>query len=204
MAFTYFFRDVHTLNLVVQHLLPQVAGRSRVKVWDAGCAMGQEPYSLAILLAEGMGKFAFRNVHIDATDLDGSCLFGDIIAGGEYPAEELQRIPEDKLQRHFAPSGRSGYLRLNEEIRSRVTFRRHDLLTLQPPGAEYSLVICKNVLLHFSAQERVSVLQMFHRSLVPGGLLALEQTQKLPQAVAELFVAVTAEAQVFQKRGEPG
>ena len=201
MAFSYFFRDMHTLNLIVQHLLPYVAGRSRVKVWDAGCAMGQEPYSLAILLAEEMGKFAFRNLYIDATDLDGSCLFGDVIASGEYPAEELQRIPESKRERHFSAAARPGFCRISDDIRCRVAFRRHDLLTLQPPGREYSLVVCKNVLLHFSAQERINVLKMFYDSLTENGLLALEQTQKLPEMVADLFQPLTADAQLFRKRG---
>ena len=60
MAFTFFFRDNHTLEQLVKHLLPIVQGRSNIKIWDAGCAMGPEPYTLAILLAEKMGKFALR------------------------------------------------------------------------------------------------------------------------------------------------
>ncbi|HPB55993.1 MAG TPA: CheR family methyltransferase, partial [Candidatus Aminicenantes bacterium] len=68
MAFTFFFRDNHTLEQLVKHLLPTVQGRSNIKIWDAGCAMGPEPYTLAILFAEKMGKFAFKNVRIDASD----------------------------------------------------------------------------------------------------------------------------------------
>ena len=58
MAFTYFLRDLQTLERVVEHVVPYTSGRSRVQVWDAGCAMGQEPYSLAMLFAENMGHLS--------------------------------------------------------------------------------------------------------------------------------------------------
>ena len=70
MAFTFFFRDSHSLELAVDHVTPTLAGRARSRIWDAGCATGQEVYTLAILLAERMGTFGFRNIRIDATDID--------------------------------------------------------------------------------------------------------------------------------------
>jgi chemotaxis protein methyltransferase CheR len=76
MAFTYFFRDSHTLELTVKHMAPEVMGRSRIRIWDAGCAMGPEPYTLAILCAENLGKFAFKNLSIQATDVDEANNFG--------------------------------------------------------------------------------------------------------------------------------
>jgi len=93
MAFTFFFRDQHVLDLAVQHLLPEIAGRSRPSIWDAGCAMGQEPYTLAILLAKQMGKFAFNNLRILATDIDESGQFGQIVGAGDYAREEVDRMP---------------------------------------------------------------------------------------------------------------
>ena len=80
MAFTYFFRYLLILELITKHVVPYVSGRSRIKVWDAGCAMGPEPYSLAIMFAESMGKFAFKNLKIFATDIDTCDTFGGIIA----------------------------------------------------------------------------------------------------------------------------
>jgi chemotaxis protein methyltransferase CheR len=70
MAFTYFFRDLQVLELRIDHLLPLIAGRSKVKVWNAGCETGMKTYSLAILFAEKMGNFAFKNLFIDAPDID--------------------------------------------------------------------------------------------------------------------------------------
>ena len=59
MAFTFFFRDMHTIDHMAKILIPEVSGRSRIRIWDAGCAMGPEPYTLAMILAEAMGQFSF-------------------------------------------------------------------------------------------------------------------------------------------------
>jgi chemotaxis protein methyltransferase CheR len=201
MAFTYFFRDQHTLKLTLKHVIPSVAGCSRVRVWDAGCAMGPEPYSLAIMFAENMGRFAFRNLRIDATDVDGSNQFGKVISQGVYPEDDLKRIPQDLFEKYFHLDNNQGYYRVNDSIRSKVVFQKHDLLSLRPIGQGFNLVLCKNVLLHFQPAERVAVIRMFNEALAPGGFLAMEQTQKMPQEVAHLFEQVAANAQLFRKAG---
>lgn len=198
MAFTFFFRDEHTLRQLAHHLAPTVIGRSRVAIWDAGCAMGQEPYTLAIILAEVMGPYAFRNLKILATDHNENENFGTIIAAGEYPEAELQRIPEEILARYFVP-GAPGMRRVIPLVRDRVVFQKHDLLSLQPVGDGFSLVLCKNVLLHFDQQQRIAVLRMFHTALAPEGFLVMEQTQKLPPELSGLFTQVVSDAQLFRK-----
>ncbi len=67
MAFTYFFRDLQTLDMIRDHALPHLRTRRYIHVWDAGCAMGPEPYSIAIILRENMGQMIFRNVKIHAS-----------------------------------------------------------------------------------------------------------------------------------------
>ena len=198
-AFTYFFRDMQTLEVIVKHVIPAVAGRSKIRIWDAGCASGQEPFSLAILFAENMGPFGFRNFHIDATDLDVGNLFHRIITEGVYKEEELRRMPRDYFEKYFQPAEKRGYYRIDERIRSKVSYRRHDLLSLQPIGYDYCLILCKNVLLHLRPSERIEVIKMFHSALVPGGYLAMEQTQKMPRQVAHLFEQVTPCAQLYRK-----
>lgn len=199
MAFTYFFRDMHTLELIIKHVVPAVAGFSKIRVWDAGCAMGPEPYSLAIMFAENMGRFAFRNFRIDATDLDSSNLFGKVISEGRYPEDDLKRIPRELFEKYFQPDGKAGYFKINDVIRSKVFYSRHDLLTLKPIGSGFNLILCKNVLLHFQPAERVEVIKMFHGALAPGGYFATEQTQKMPPETAHLFEQVAADAQLFRK-----
>jgi len=198
MAFTFFFRDLHTIEHVVRIMVPEVSGRSKIKVWDAGCAMGPEPYTLAIVLAENMGNFSFKNLIITATDIDECDTFGNIIKEGAYSEEETKRIPPEIFSRYFEKNDGNGF-RLVNSIRDRVRFQKHDLLTLQPAGTDYSLILCKNVLLHFRQEERIEVIKMFHNSLIPGGLVAWEQTQKLPEELSEMFAQVVSDAQIYRK-----
>ena len=201
MAFTFFFRDMTVLEQIVRYVVPSVSGVSKVRFWDAGCAMGPEPYSLAIILAESMGRFAFRNIRIDATDIDETDTFGKTIACGVYPADQLKRLPPEIFEKYFRPEGTDGLFLIDEEVRQRLHFAKHDLLTLVPPGSGYHLIMCKNVLLHFTGAERIEVIKMFHRALAPGGYFATEHTQKMPDEIAGLFDQVTADAQLFVKRG---
>lgn len=200
MAFTYFFRDMQTLELITQHALPVLRGHRYIDIWDAGCAHGPEPYSIAIMLRENMGQFLFRNVRIFATDIDGSDRFGEMIARGVYPEQEVKRIPKDILQKYFSKADSSGQFEIDDEIKASVSFTRHDLLSLKPFRTGIGLIVCKNVLLHFNKNgDRTSVLRMFHSALRDGGFLVTEQTQKLPEPTEDLFERVTADGQVFMK-----
>jgi chemotaxis protein methyltransferase CheR len=200
MAFTYFFRDKQTLDFIVEHMIPLVTGRSRIKIWDAGCASGEEPYTFAILLAEKMGKYIFKNVEIHATDLDISNQFGEIIKNGTYPYNQLQRIPEDLFLKYFSKiEGTDDQYKISEDLTAKMRYKRESLLSLVPTSTEFSLVICKNVLLHQSYEQRVQILEMFHRSLTDEGLLAMEQTQKLPDELAGKFKPLVSNAQLYRK-----
>lgn len=199
MAFTYFFRDMQTLEMIRDYAIPTLRTKSNIKIWDAGCAMGPEPYSLAIILRENMGNMIFRNVKIYATDIDGSNLFKDIIEKGEYPREQLDRIPEDIFTRYFTQTGKEDYYVISEEMRKSIIFKKHDLLTLKPVEKNFSLIMCKNVLLHFNYEERISVIKMFHENLTEGGFFVSEQTQKMPPELSKYFEQVVPNAQVFRK-----
>ena len=199
MAFTFFFRDQHVLEKAVEHCLPILAGRNHPRVWDAGAAMGQEPYTLSILFAERMGHFAFNNLRVDATDVEETGSFAQAIKAGLYPEDELSRLPEGILGKYFEVSEKPGKFRVIDRIRQRVVFQCHDLLSLKEIGHDYSLVVCKNVLLHFRPPERVEVMRMFHRALARGGFLVTEQTQEMPLELGPLFERVIPDGQLFRK-----
>lgn len=197
VAFTYFFRDLQTLELLVDESLPTLCSQAFIRIWDAGCAHGPEPYSLAMLLRERMSDFVFRNVRIYATDVEAQ--FGPQVAAGVYTDQETKRIPAPFLQRYFRPAGEPNHVQVIEEIRAKVVFARHDLLSLTPPRDDFSLIVCKNVLLHFDDAQRQDVYRMFHRALRPDGLLATEHTQKLPEALQRYFRCIAPYAQVAQR-----
>ena len=197
MACTFFFRDMHVIEHVVKHFVPYVSGRINVSIWDAGCAMGQEPYTLAIIIAENMEQFAFNNLRIYASDIDKNC--EKTVTEGIYEKDEMERIPQNIFKKYFAESEKEGFYKISENVRSTVTFKNHDLLSLDPIGNEFSLIMCKNVLLHFQPHERIEVIKMFHKVLAPGGFFATEQTQKLPQELSHLFEQVVSDAQLYRK-----
>ena len=199
MAFTFFFRDVEPLEHAVRFLMSTASGRSRVRIWDAGCAMGPEPYTLAILLAESMNPFAFRNVQLFATDYDAPLL--EILKEGVYPWEELQRIPTELFQKYFQPAEKGEQFRVIDQIRQCIQPSVHDLLTYKAIRDGFSLIVCKNVLLHFQPEQRIEVIRMFHKALEPGGIFITEHTQKLPEELSPLFKQLVSDRQVFGKIG---
>ena len=200
MAFTFFFRDHQVLERVVEHSLPSLAGRSHPRIWDAGVAMGQEPYTLSIMFAERMGHFAFDNLRIDATDVESTGQFAQMIEAGLYPEDELSRLPEGILDKYFEPNGKPGYFRVIDKIRRRVAFQRHDLLSFQEIGSRILAGACARTCCSTSRRsERIEVLKMFHRALAPGGFFATEQTQEMPPELAPLFQRVIPDGQLFRK-----
>lgn len=200
MAFTFFFRDEPILKMTVEKLVPLILGRSKVHILNAGCAMGMETYTFAMLLAEKMGKFALRNVKIHAIDIDGEQVdFGKTVREGIYPKKVLQRVPSELFRHYFSPFNNPGDYIVNEELRNMVHFQKHDLLSLLPLRMDYSLIICKNVLLHFNPQQRIDVLNMYYDMLLNGGLLAMENTQHLPNELAQKFKKIVDHFQLFEK-----
>jgi chemotaxis protein methyltransferase CheR len=200
MAFTYFFRDLVALHAIRDYAIPELRKNRYINVWDAGCAMGPEPYSLAIIFKEALGYYEFKRFKIYATDLDEeSNEFGKIIAEGIYPEESVKRIPGDIFGKYFSPNNRPTSFKIADEIIQCVSFQKHDLRTLKPISENFGLIVCKNVLLHLQETERIDVIKMFHRSLAPRGFFVTEHTQKMPRETARLFTRVTPNVQLFQK-----
>ena len=197
MALTFFFRDMQALDAITSHVIPHLAGHRHLDIWDAGCASGEEPYTLAILLKENMGEFQFRNVRILATDLNAS--FQKTVGDAVYSEDQVRRIPDDIRRKHFEPAGDGDKVKVKDEIRRAVAFHHHDLTSLKPIRDELGLIVCKNVLLHLSPAQRIDVYHMFYDALSAKGFLATEMTQKMPPQAAEWFVPVHGDGPVFQR-----
>ncbi|MCD6326808.1 chemotaxis protein CheR [bacterium] len=200
MAFTYFFRDKTTLDFIGEEIVPTLKAKRFINIWDAGCAMGPEPYSIAMMFREHMGAFVFRNVKIFATDIDNTNKFGEIIYKGLYPHDQVKRIDGGILQKYFSADDDKQNFKISDEIKHSVRFQKHDLLCLQPVRQGFSLIVCKNVLLHFTPEERIKVMRMFYEALDDNGFLALEQTQKMPDCFADCFESISSKNQIFRKR----
>jgi len=197
VAFTYFFRDAQILELAIDRALPNIRGQAFIDIWDAGCAHGPEPYTLAILLREKLSEYVFRNVRIHATDVDAT--FRQQVGEGVFRNDEVARVPADIRRRYFEPAAKAGHVQVVEELRRKIHFRQHDLLSLEPVREALSLIVCKNVLLHLDQPERQAVVRMFHRALRPDGLLAMEHTQKMPDGLDPMFEQLAGHARVFRR-----
>ncbi|HRP02374.1 MAG TPA: CheR family methyltransferase [Candidatus Kapabacteria bacterium] len=200
MAFTFFFRDRHTLEQLADQLIAFKKQGEQIKIWDAGCAMGPEPYTFAMILREKIGNEWFQNVQILASDIDELGNFQSIINNGIYKKHELERMPEDIFNKYFTQYDADEQFILGDEIKNSLKFIKHDLLTLKPLDLNFDAIICKNVLLHFEYKQRIDVLNMFHKVLNTNGLLTTEQTQSIPEEITDKFERLVSNANVFKKR----
>lgn len=197
MAFTFFFRDVQPLKLLCKYISENFRDHKYIHIWSAGCALGQEPYTFAILLRESMGPMIFRNVTIHATDIEKT--YGPIIDRGVYEDDSLKRIPKDLFNKYFEPCDNENKYVITDEIKRRIEFKHHDLRDLNKIGDNFAGIICKNVLLHLKEQERIEVIKMFHSSLAKGGFFLTEQTQKMPERMDNLFKPLSSNTKIYQK-----
>jgi chemotaxis protein methyltransferase CheR len=189
VAYTSFFRDADALKAIADLVIPELSQSREIRVWDAGCATGEEPYTLAILFASRMGPFAFRNLDILATDHEESSFpqFAERIRDARYSRNDVFWVPQALRELYFVPTEDPEAFRLTQEIRERVRFRKHDLLSCVAPETGQSLIVCKNVLMHFSEEQREGVLEMYYESLEPRGFLVLDGNQALPPSFRGRF-----------------
>lgn len=200
MGFTFFFRDNHTIAQLISKIEDSFGTTSKIKIWDAGCSNGSEPFTLAIMLAEKLGeKDFFDRVTIYASDNNIETGFDRLVETGEYNYSLLSRMPDGILEKYFTKTADPNIYKVTNMILSRVKFVYHDLLTLKPFDSSFNIVFCKNVLLHLLPAERIEVVKMFHNSLLAKGLYCTEQTQPLPPGTETLFNKVVSDANVYIK-----
>ena len=200
ISVTAFFRDreaFEALRRVIQSLCQQRAQGSEIRIWVAGCASGEEAYSIAMILADALGDHlpAYR-IQIFATDVDEEAL--NVARRGIYPAAAMSEIPVDLLQRFFHPV-KADY-EAGKLLRDMIVFARHNLVS-DPPFLRLDLVSCRNVLIYFDAPLQAKVLKTFHFSLVREGCLFLGRSESIAQA-EQLFSPLDRKERVFLKVGE--
>jgi chemotaxis protein methyltransferase CheR len=172
-----FFRDSEKFDYLREAILPELTrGHPRLRVWSAGCSHGHEPYSLAILLAEATGFY--RQHEILATDIDQSAL-DRTRAGGPYTSDEVSKVEPPLLNRYFRAAD-SGYY-LIEGLRRRLTVRYQNLLS-DPFEREFDLIVCRNVVIYFTAEVKNRLYRRFCEALRPGGMLFVGGTEVVPKA----------------------
>ena len=201
MAYTSFFRDADVLDAIGAQVVPWASAHQEIKIWDAGCATGEEAYTLAMIFAERLGPFAIRNLRITATDREESSFpqFEAKIGPGQYHRQDLIWVPEPLRSTYFSPTPEHDLFEAVAVLRECIKFTRHDLLTLEPIDTGFALVVCKNVLMHCPEPKQHLVVDMFWHSLRPGGYLAFDCFQALPAENQHQFEQVEPGLQLFRK-----
>jgi two-component system CheB/CheR fusion protein len=195
---TAFFRDPLTWNFLVENVLPSLVGNKPgsepIRVWSAGCSSGEEPCSLAIVLAEILGKKAFQErVKIYATDIDEEAL--NQARKGRYTEKDLQAVPIDFREKYFEPS--NGRFAFNPDLRRSIIFGRHDLFH-DAPISRLDLLACRNTLMYFNADVQAQILPRFHFALNDQGYLFLGKAELLLKHTS-LFSPLEIRQHIFAK-----
>ncbi|HEX5727294.1 MAG TPA: CheR family methyltransferase, partial [Longimicrobiaceae bacterium] len=195
---TGFWRDAEAWEaLTRQHLPAVLAGKypeEQVRVWSAGCASGEETYTLAILLAEQLGVERFHDqVKIYATDVDDEALLQARAA--TYTAKALEPVPEALREKYFEPAGARFAFR--SDLRRLVIFGRHDLVR-DAPISHLDLLVSRNTLMYFTSEIQARIVNRFHFALNDGGLLFLGKAEMM-RSYGSLFAPLNLKARIFQK-----
>lgn len=199
ISVTNFFRDQSVFTHVEQQIIPQLTrpapGKDGLRIWIAGCATGEEAYSLAMLCAEQtLGVIDAPKVQIFATDID-----EDAIATareGLYTLNDAADVSAERLSRFFTKEG-DGY-RIRREIRETILFAHHNVLK-DPPFSQLDMVSCRNMLIYLNAIAQERVMETFHFALRPGGYLMLGQSETVDGS-SDLYAVVSREYHLYQSR----
>lgn len=195
---TSFFRDLETWEYISSEIIPQIVARKRhydpIRVWSAGCASGQEAYTVAMVLAEALGIERFKSqVKIYATDVDEEAL--SQARHANYCTREVASIPEELLEKYFEHS--DSVYTFRKDLRRAVIFGRHDLLQ-DAPISRIDLLLCRNSIMYFNAEVQSKIIARFHFALNDGGFLFLGKAEML-LTHSNIFNPVDLKRRIFTK-----
>jgi two-component system CheB/CheR fusion protein len=197
---TRFFRDAKAFEALSVAALPAIwkakSAEETIRVWVAGCATGEEAYSLAIILCEFQdGREIRRPLRIFASDISESPSL-DKARAALYPENIENDVSPERLRRFFTKE--SGGYRINKDIRDICIFAKHDV-TADPPFARLDLISCRNVLIYLSAPLQRRIIPSFHYALNEGGFLILGNSETIGRDT-DLFADVDTQHRIYTRK----
>ena len=198
---TDFFRDPEAFETLQQEVIPTLFAENEedrvVRVWAAGCATGEEAYSLAISLHEYAANLAEPpEVQVFATDLGEKAI--RTARAGFYPENIAADVSEERLQRFFEAKP-NGY-QVRHDVRESVIFAEHDLMS-DPPFSQLDLVVCRNLLIYLKRDAQRSLFEVFHYALRPGGYLFLGSAES-GEGAKDLFRPANKDHRIYQRKDD--
>ncbi len=178
---TAFFRENHHFDYLKTEFLPSVRERGlrRLRAWSAGCSSGEEAYSIAITLLEGMADEPGWDIGVLATDLDFNMI--RFAREGVYPLDRVERLPPERLKRWFLRGGGShaGRVRVRPELQRVVRVMPLNLLEDWPMRGPFDMIFCRNVFIYFDREVKTRIVNGYADLLPPGGLLFIGHSESL-------------------------
>lgn len=195
-----FFRNPPVFAALRERVVPALReerGGAPIRAWSAGCARGQEAYSLAMLLAEARGPWS-----VLATDVDPAALAA--ARAGNFAAADTADVPADLAARHLAPLP-GGRLAVAAGVASGVRFGAHDVSSERGlPAGPFDLVCCRNVLIYFVPEAQARILAGLLARLVPGGILCLGEAEWPAERFAREVEIVDRTLRIFRTPADAG
>lgn len=196
---TRFFRNEDTYEFIKDNILPtilkdcKISRSNEVKIWSAGCAVGAEPYSMAILCRDK--KYLHHNISILATDLNNELL--TIAQNGVYSSHYLAEMTTKIVSKNFSQDRNKDY-RIKPLIKKLVKFQRLDL-TNDPYPKNMDVIVCRNVLIYIDASMQEKIIGNFYKSLKVGGILILGRAETLRGEWGKIFDVISAKHRIYKK-----
>jgi len=198
---TEFFRDSETYDKIKELILPELISRKReegrkiIRIWSAGCASGEEPYSISILLREYLGdKIDDFIIFIRATDIDEKSL--ELARKGEYKSDALKNVKKHFIRKYFEKVN-DGY-RIRDSIRNMVKFGKHDIISGKTQRY-FDLILCRNVLIYLSRDAQKSLFEMFHQALNKKGYLIIGKTETMHEQMPNKFELIDLSERIYRE-----
>jgi chemotaxis protein methyltransferase CheR len=193
--YTTFFRDSDVYVYLEKAVLPRLFKSNAVRIWSAGCATGEEPYSLAILVHKLLGKtLSNYQVRIFASDLDEDALAKAV--KGEYPRKQLNGLEGSLIDKYFSNNG--GSYQVRDFVKQLVRFEKHDLM--KPSVRKgFDLILCRNVMIFFSRESQQQIHMHFYNALRDGGYFVIGKSEILSGEPSKKFLCSDVNCRVYQK-----
>ena len=198
---THFFRNPQTFRLIKEKILPIIIAdkinnnKKTLSFWSAGCATGEEPFSLAILIKDMLGdNFTNFKVLILATDRDETSL--SQAREGLFPQNRMKEIDQKLLGKYFIPQGNN--FRLADMIKKMVFFEKKDIFKEKREYGHFDIIMCRNLFIYLSLAQQNKLLSHFHHILNVNGIMVLGKTESLP-STDKKFETISLEEKIFRK-----
>lgn len=177
--YTSFFREPQHFEFLSSTVLPELAARPSFHIWSAGCATGEEPYSILFHTADTLGGEPASVLRLTATDISTRAL--EVASAGIYPEQRLREMPPSWPKRYFlrGAGASQGSIRVRPEWRQRITFQRLNLMEDFSHVPPCSVIFCRNVMIYFDKPTQESLVRRFAGRLEPGGWLFIGHSEGL-------------------------